>query len=163
LRIVVDVAGAGWTGYDAELLLRKEYAIEDELADWFNVAIVLSPRDDAAARERLLSGLRYVSDHPRPQPTSTIAEACNLLQPAIPPLAMTPREAALGPKAPVALGECVGRVCAESVMFYPPGIPLLMPGEVVTPEILDVCRALLAGGAHCYAADPTLATMRVVA
>ena len=42
-------------------------------------------------------------------------------------------------------------------MFYPPGIPLLMPGEVVTAEILDVCRALLAGGAHCYASDPTLA------
>jgi arginine/lysine/ornithine decarboxylase len=48
-------------------------------------------------------------------------------------------------------------------MFYPPGIPLLMPGEVVTPEILEVCQALLAGGAHCYAADTTLATMRVAA
>ena len=48
-------------------------------------------------------------------------------------------------------------------MFYPPGIPLLMPGEIVTADILEVCRALLAGGAHCYAADPTLATMRVVA
>ena len=38
-----------------------------------------------------------------------------------------------------------------------------MPGEDVTAEILDVCRALLAGGAHCYARDPTLGTMRVVA
>ena len=54
------------------------------------------------------------------------------------------------------------RVCAESIMFYPPGIPLLMPGEVVTGEILHVCQSLLAGGAHCYAADPTLGTIRVV-
>jgi hypothetical protein len=38
-----------------------------------------------------------------------------------------------------------------------------MPGEVVTPEILAVCRELLAGGAHCYASDPTLGTMRVSA
>jgi arginine decarboxylase len=163
LRLVINVADAGWTGYDAELLLRTEYAIEDELADWYNVALVLSPHDDDAARERLLAGLKRVSDNPRERLQSSIAEASNLLQPAIPPLAMTPRDAALGPKQAISLDAAVGRVCAESVMFYPPGIPLLMPGEVVTPEILEVCHALLAGGAHCYAADPTLATMRVAA
>jgi arginine decarboxylase len=162
LRLVINVAGAGWTGYDAELLLRTEYAIEDELADYYNIALVLSPHDDAAARARLLSGLKQVSAHPRELAKSSIADASNLLQPAIPPLAMTPRDAALGPKQAISLDAAVGRVCAESVMFYPPGIPLLMPGEVVTPEILDVCHALLAGGAHCYAADPTLATMRIV-
>jgi arginine decarboxylase len=162
LRLVINVDGAGWTGYDAELLLRTEYAIEDELADWFNIVLVVSPHEDDAAKERLLIGLKQVSDNPRPRPQSSIAEASNLLQPAIPPLAMTPREAALGLKRAIPLAESVGRVCAESVMFYPPGIPLLMPGEVVTPEILEVCQALLAGGAHCYAADPTLATIRVV-
>jgi arginine decarboxylase len=162
LRLVINVAGAGWTGYDAELLLRTEYAIEDELADYYNIALVLSPHDDATARARLLSGLKQVSAHPRELAKSSIADASNLLQPAIPPLAMTPRDAALGPKQAISLDAAVGRVCAESVMFYPPGIPLLMPGEVVTPEILDVCHALLAGGAHCYAADPTLATMRIV-
>jgi arginine decarboxylase len=163
LRLVINVADTGWTGYDAELLLRTEYAIEDELADYYNIALVLSPHDDPAARQRLLAGLKQVSAHPRELSQSSIAEASNLLQPAIPPLAMTPREAALGPKLAISLDAAVGRVCAESVMFYPPGIPLLMPGEVVTPEILEVCHALLAGGAHCYAADPTLATMRVVA
>jgi lysine decarboxylase len=161
LRLVINVAGAGWTGYDAELLLRNEHRVEDEMSDWFNVVLVTSPHDDPAARERLLAGLRFVSANPHRRPESSIAEAANLLQPAIPPLAMTPRDAALGPKQPVALAESVGRVCAESVMFYPPGIPLLMPGEVVTPDILAVCRELLAGGAHCYASDPTLGTIRV--
>lgn len=95
--------------------------------------------------------------------SSSIAEASDLLQPAVPPLAMTPREAALGPKRAVPLVESVGRVCAESIMFYPPGIPLLMPGEVVTGEILHVYSSLLEGGAHCYASDPTLGTIRVTA
>jgi lysine decarboxylase len=104
-----------------------------------------------------------VSDNPRERGQSGINESTRLLQPTVPPLAMTPREAALGPKQAIPLAEAVGRTCAESVMFYPPGIPLLMPGETVTPEILDVCRELLAGGAHCYAADPTLATIRVTA
>jgi arginine/lysine/ornithine decarboxylase len=162
LRVVINVAGAGWTGYDAELLLRHEYQIEDELSDWFNIALVLSPRDDAEAKGRLLAGLREVSAKPRAAEASSIAEASDLLQPAVPPLAMTPREAALGPKLAVPLAEAIGRVCAESIMFYPPGIPLLMPGEVVTGEILHVCQSLLAGGAHCYASDPTLGTMRVV-
>jgi lysine decarboxylase len=162
LRLVINVAGAGWTGYDAELLLRHEFKIEDELSDWFNIALVLSPNDDAAARERLLAGLQQVSANRRPVKQSDIATATHLLQPAIPPLAMTPRDAALGPKHAVPLGESIGRVCAESVMFYPPGIPLLMPGEEVTADILEVCRELLAGGAHCYASDPTLVTIRVV-
>lgn len=163
LRLVINVAGAGWTGYDAELLLRNEYQIEDELSDWYNIVLVCSPHDDPAARERLLAGLKRVSANPRKQPKSSIEGSADLLQPAIPPLVLTPRDAALGPKKPVPLADAVGRVCAESIMFYPPGIPLLMPGEQVTAEILEVCQALLAGGAHCYASDPTLATMRVVA
>ena len=162
LRLVINVAGTGWTGYDAELLLRHEYQIEDELSDWYNIALVLSPHDDRAATARLLAGLREISAKPRAAGASLIEEAAHLLQPAVPPLAMTPREAALGPKLAVPLAESIGRVCAESIMFYPPGIPLLMPGEEVTAEIMAVCQSLLAGGAHCYAADPTLTTIRVV-
>jgi arginine decarboxylase len=161
LRLVINVAGAGWTGYDAELLLRNHFKIEDELSDWFNLVLVTSPNDDGAARERLLSGLTQISANPQPKKHSDIEAASHLLQPAIPPLAMTPRDAALGPKQAISLSHSVGRVCAESVMFYPPGIPLLMPGEQVTADVLTVCRELLAGGAHCYASDPTLATIRV--
>src|SRR5262249_50689664 len=110
-----------------------------------------------------LAGLQFISANPRPPANSAIAEASDLLQPDIPPLVMTPREAALARKRVVPLSEAVGSSSAESIMFYPPGIPLLMPGEEVTADILSVCRALLAGGAHCYASDPTLATMRIVA
>jgi lysine decarboxylase len=161
LRLVINVAGAGWTGYDAELLLRERYTVEDELSDWFNIVLVISPHEDAAAKERLLAGLKHISKHPQPAKNSSIAEATDLLQPAIPPLAMTPRDAALGTKEVVPLAKSLGRVCAESIMFYPPGIPLIMPGEIVTADVVEVCRALLSGGAHCYASDPTLDTIRV--
>jgi lysine decarboxylase len=85
-----------------------------------------------------------------------------LLQPPIPPLAMPPRAAALARKITVPLGDSAGRTCAEMVMFYPPGIPLLMPGELVSVEAIEVCRQLLAAGAHLYASDATLQTVRVV-
>jgi arginine/lysine/ornithine decarboxylase len=105
-----------------------------------------------------LAGLRAVSENPREANSQANVE---LMQPPIPPLATTPRQAALGPQEPVPLDAAVGRTCAEMVMFYPPGIPLLMPGETITPETLAVCRELLAGGAHCYASDVTLGTVRV--
>jgi lysine decarboxylase len=162
LRLVVNVSGTGWTGYDVERFLRIEHRVEDEMADWFNIVLILSPHDDQAARERLIDGLRQVSENPRKRASSEIAHAAHLLQPAIPPLVLTPREAALGSKEIVTRESAAERVCAETITFYPPGIPLLMPGERVTSETLDVCDALLSGGAHCYASDPTLATIRVV-
>ncbi len=168
LRVVVNVTGTGWSGYEVKRYLRTEYRVEDEMSDWFNVVYILSPRDDAEATGRLLAGLKKVSGvrcqvsevvtfdtrHPTPD--------TYLLQPPIPPLAISPREAALGLKATVSLVSAAGRTCAEMVMFYPPGIPLLMPGETVTRETIDVCRKLLAAGAHPYASDTSLATIRVV-
>ena len=75
---------------------------------------------------------------------------------------MTPRDAALARQVTIDLNAATGRTCAEMVMFYPPGIPLLMPGERVSQETLDVCRQLLAAGANPYASDPTLKTIQVV-
>jgi lysine decarboxylase len=166
LRLVVNVSGSGWSGYEVERHLRTEFQVEDEMADWFNVVYVLSPHDDPAATERLLAGLHSVAAAPKsgtmaPQLASN-AEQAHMLQPPIPPLAMTPRNAALAGQTVVDLKRATGRTCAEMVMFYPPGIPLLMPGEVVSQETLDVCRRLLAAGANPYASDPTFETIRVV-
>jgi lysine decarboxylase len=173
LRVVVNVSGTGWSGYEVERFLRHEYRVEDEMSDWFNVVYILSPNDDPDARTRLLSGLRAVSEQRR-EPRDTRQEPAlhhstvnsplsHLLQPPIPPLSCSPRAAALGKKTTVGLASAAGRTCAEMVMFYPPGIPLLMPGEMITQETIDVCRKLLAAGAHPYASDTTLSTVRVVA
>jgi lysine decarboxylase len=173
LRVVVNVSGTGWSGYEVERFLRNEYRVEDEMSDWFNVVYILSPNDDPDARSRLLSGLRAVSQNSRDQTVqnressdvpSTLdpRRSTHLLQPPIPPLSCSPRAAALGKKTTVELAAAAGRTCAEMVMFYPPGIPLLMPGEMITQETIDVCRKLLAAGAHPYASDTTLETVRVV-
>lgn len=166
LRLVVNISGTGWSGYDVERYLRTEYRVEDEMADQFSVVYILSPHDDAAARARLLAGLRALSGKGRGSrvegrgPESGLST--HLLQPPIPPLAMAPREAALSAQTMVDRERAAGRTCAEMVMFYPPGIPLLMPGEVVTQETLDVCQQLLAAGANPYASDPTFQTICVV-
>lgn len=173
LRLVVSVSETGWNGYEVERFLRTQYQVEDEMADQFSVVYILSPNDDAEARGRLLEGLREVgrkdqesrvkSQEPEGKLSALDSPLLtHLLQPPIPALAMTPREAALAPQTVVHRSAAAGRTCAEMVMFYPPGIPLLMPGEVVSQETLDVCQQLLAAGANPYASDPTFETICVV-
>ncbi len=165
LRLVVNVTETGWDGYEVERFLRTEFKIEDEMADQFSVVYILSPHDDEAATRRLVEGLKAVSKSPKTgagTPRLAGKVDSHLLQPPIPPLAMAPREAALAKQTMVRREDAAGRTCAEMVMFYPPGIPLLMPGEVVTRETLDVCQKLLAAGANPYASDPTFETICVV-
>ncbi|MGD9634310.1 MAG: aminotransferase class I/II-fold pyridoxal phosphate-dependent enzyme [Pirellulales bacterium] len=166
LRLVVNVAGAGWTGYDFENYLRTEFQVEDEMSDWSSVVYILSPQDDPAARQRLLAGLRSISESKRAGASPPLMidadELARLMQPTTPPLAMLPRDAALAPKHAVPLESAAGQTCAEMVMFYPPGIPLLMPGETITEEAISACGRLLAAGAHPYASDTSLVTVRVV-
>ena len=76
---------------------------------------------------------------------------------------MTPRDAFLGPQEVVPARAAVGRVAAESLAAYPPGIPNVLPGERLTAETLDyIQRALDQGGSLRGASDRRLRTLRVV-
>ena len=78
--------------------------------------------------------------------------------------AVPPRQAFFSVTETVALDRAVGRVCAELIAPYPPGIPVLAPGERITEETLDALgQAREAGVRIAYAADPSLATVRVTA
>ena len=77
-------------------------------------------------------------------------------------LAMTPREAFLGRQEVVPVREAVGRIAAESLAAYPPGIPNVLPGERLTAETLDyIQQALDHGGSLRGASDRALRTLRV--
>ena len=80
-----------------------------------------------------------------------------------PEVALAPREAFFAPHETVRSAEATGRVAAELVAPYPPGIPAVVPGEVLTAEVLDALQAAAARGVRvAYAADPTMATVQVV-
>ena len=78
-------------------------------------------------------------------------------------MAIPPREAFFSPNETVGAGVAAGRISAELVAPYPPGIPVLAPGEVITADALAALRMAKAqGGRIAYAADPTLATFQVI-
>ena len=79
-------------------------------------------------------------------------------------LALSPREAMFSRREPVSFAAAAGRICAETVTCYPPGIPILVPGERVTPAVVQYCQALRQQGFTILGPeDPTLNTLEVVA
>ena len=161
LRLVIDVRGTGADGYELERLLRRRDDVNMELAGE-NVLVGVFGMGEHAADQgrRLVEALRHVvSELP--------ADAAGAHDEFAPPppwgeLAMTPREAFFGPQEVVPAREAVGRVAAESLAAYPPGIPNVLPGERLSPETLDyVQQALDHGGMLRGASDRKLRTVRV--
>ncbi len=82
----------------------------------------------------------------------------------LPEVALAPREAFFAVHETVPAADAAGRVAAELVAPYPPGIPAIVPGEVLTAQVLDALRSAAADGVRvAYAADPSVATVQVVA
>lgn len=123
-----DIGLAGIEVYD---LLRDEYGIQIEFGDIGNVLAILSVGDKALAIERLIAALAEIKRlYSKDKSGMLNHEYVN------PIVAMTPQEAFYADKESLPLNESGGMVCSEFVMCYPPGIPILAPGEVITEEII---------------------------
>ncbi len=128
----LDIGLAGIEVYD---ILRDEYDIQIEFGDLGNILAYLSIGDRRRDVERLVSALSeigrlYAKDRTGMMENEYIA----------PDVAVTPQFAFYAPKESLPIEETAGRVCSEFVMCYPPGIPILAPGERVTGKILEYIR-----------------------
>lgn len=122
---------------------------------------MLTIADDDAGVDALTEALANAVARHRGSPRRPVVAAAWSLEPET---VMAPREAFFAEHLPVPAREAVGRVSAELVAPYPPGVPVLAPGERVTRAALDsLFRARDEGARIAYAADPTLATLQVVA
>jgi arginine decarboxylase len=163
LRLAIDVRGTRASGYELARLLREEHDVIMELAgENVMVAVYGMGENAGAASERLVEALRQAVET-----VSATTQAVDAVQFAPPPpwgeLEMTPRDAFLGPQEIVPAREAVGRVSAESLAAYPPGIPNVLPGERLTSETLDyIEQAIAHGGSLRGASDRALKTLRVV-
>lgn len=162
LRLAVDVRGVAASGYELARLLREIDDVNLELyAQNVLVAVFGMGERELPEARRLASALRVAVGRVGLDPTGASASFA-----AAPPwgeLAMTPREAYLGRQQVVAADAAVGRIAAESLATYPPGIPNVLPGERLTAETLAfIRRTLEQGGSVRGASDRLLRTVRVV-
>jgi arginine decarboxylase len=160
LKLVVSLAGTGADGFAVERDLLRA-GIRLEMADRDTLVPILTVADDEEAVERLIDSLRASIEARRSEPRPVAASAAWRVRPQT---AMSPREAFFSRSELVPADEAVGRVCAELAAPYPPGIPALAPGEIVTEGIVSALQAEADAGTRlAYCADPSLRRVLVVA
>jgi lysine decarboxylase len=159
LKLVLVLAGTGAIGFDVEDDL-IDAGVRVELADRDVILPLLTIGDDDASVDRLIAALRSSLERRRSDPRPVTPSTAWSVRPEA---RMLPREAFFAPRERVSAEQAIGRVSAETAAPYPPGIPALAPGELVTAELLHRLRAEAAAGSRvAYCSDPTLSTLLVV-
>ncbi len=133
-----DIGLAGIEVYD---ILRDDYDIQIEFGDIGNILAYLSIGDRPQELERLVSALAEIRRRYQTDGSGLLSQ--EYIDPQV---VTSPQEAFYAPKKSVLLQESIGCVCSEFVMCYPPGIPILAPGERITAEILDYIEYAKAKG-----------------
>lgn len=159
-KLTISVKDLGLRGYDVERMLREKYNIEVELSDLYNILCIVSWGDDLQDINRLVEALSEIADSFKER-TGNRSIAVHI--PSIPELTMTPRRAFYSRTETVSLQESVGRTIAEMIMVYPPGIPILLPGERVSQDNIDYIEENLRAGLPVQGPDdPEIRRVKVV-
>jgi arginine decarboxylase len=158
-RLTVTVSGLGCTGFAAETILDEKLGVTPELASWQHLTFIISLGNILSDIEKLVQGLISLTQmQPTDSPPShqglVIGDNC---------AGVSPREAFFAVSEIVPLAETCDRICTEIVCPYPPGIPVLMPGEIITPQALQYLQHIQAmGGLITGCADTSLKSLKVV-
>ena len=151
----LDIGLAGIEVYD---LLRDEYDIQIEFGDLGNILAYLSIGDRSQELERLVSALAEIKRRYHTDGSGLMTQ--EYIDPKV---VMSPQEAFYSEKESLPIEETSGRVCSEFVMCYPPGIPILAPGEMITPEILQYIEyAKNKGCSMTGPEDPEICRLNVI-
>ncbi|HOR21635.1 MAG TPA: aminotransferase class I/II-fold pyridoxal phosphate-dependent enzyme [Ruminococcus sp.] len=134
-KLSVFTLPVGLAGIEVYDLLRDEYDIQIEFGDIGNILAYISVGDRKRDIERLISALSEIKRRFGKEGAGLLTQ--EYINPVV---AEAPRKAFYAQKESLPLEESIGRVCTESVMCYPPGIPILSPGELITPEIIEYIR-----------------------
>lgn len=157
LTMVLPGTGADGIAIENDLLAT---GLPVEAAERDTLVAQVSMADTADTLGRLVDAISTSIAGHRGTPRPVVTGAAYQVTPVT---VLPPRAAFFAPSEAVALGDAVGRISAELVAPYPPGIPVLAPGEEVTEGVLDALGKARSDGIRiAYAADPTLTTLRVV-
>lgn len=137
-KVTVNAAAWGHTGMEVADRLRQA-GIAVELADADNVLFLVTYSDGGAGYDAVLARIRQVFaelEAAKKTPRSLVVSP----QLPVPQQVMSLRQAFDSPKTSLALRQAAGKICAEQVSFYPPGIPVLLPGELITEAVIAYCE-----------------------
>jgi lysine decarboxylase len=163
LQVLMDVSATGTSGYQAADWLREHRHIDLGMSDHRRVLATMSFADDKTTANRLLDALwawrKAANDFDSPPPIQLPSPSEIQLE-----TVQLPRDAFFGPVETVPAEKAAGRVSAEQMTPYPPGVPAVVPGERLNHAVIHYLRSGLEAGMNVPdAADPSLESFRVVA
>jgi lysine decarboxylase len=159
-KLLIHVRDLGITGWEVENWLREKYNIEVEMSDLYNILCFVTSGDTEESIQTLADALRDLSvefAHAQVEDKPAIA------LPKIPVLSLSPRDAFYAETEAVPLAEAAGRIITEFIMVYPPGIPIFLPGEVITEDNIAYIQENIRAGLPVQGPeDETIQTVKVV-
>jgi arginine/lysine/ornithine decarboxylase len=157
-KLVINTRGIGLTGIEVYDLLRDEYDIQMEFGELSNVLAYISIGDRLQDIERLAGALADIKRLYQKEKTGI--ETAEYVSPVV---RATPQEAFYSEKETVKLTDAAGRISGESVMCYPPGIPIVSPGELITDDIITYINEAKERGCSMQGTkDPDLNNIEVL-
>lgn len=162
-KLVIDVDGLALSGYEVEHALRNRFGVGPEMSDLVGIVCLVTIGDTGASVERLVDAFTTISreHYGSGGKRAYLRSSGAVVAPA--ELALSPREAFFAPSRAIPLEAASGKISSELVIPYPPGIPVLAPGETITADKVDYLREGAAHGMYLSGpADPDLKTIRVV-
>lgn len=159
VKVAINVSGSGASGLAVEEdLVAKGMPVE--LADLDTVVPIISVNDDIESVDAFVDEVAASVERQRTDPRPVFPSISWTVEPQV---VMSPRDAYFAEHETVSAEDAIGAVSAELVAPYPPGIPVLTPGERITEAAVAGLRAVMSHGTQVrYAADPTLKTFQIV-
>lgn len=158
-KLSIHTRAMGLAGIEVYDLLRDDYDIQIEFGDLGNILAILSVGDTEANLERLIAALYDIYRTKKASPQGLLSN--EYIEPTV---VMSPKKAFFAPTISVPIEASEGYICSEFVMCYPPGIPILAPGELVTKDQLDyISYAKEKGSSMSGTEDITLQNLNVIA
>ncbi|SES39500.1 arginine decarboxylase [Salipaludibacillus aurantiacus] len=161
-KLIISIKELNVTGYEVETWLREHENIEVELSDLYNILCIITSGDNTHTIDYLIRGLEKLSSEYY-EPGKKHSESVQVQVPQIPTLSLSPRDAFYSETEIVKLNESAGRISAEFIMIYPPGIPIFIPGEIIEQDNIDYIYKNMESGLPVQGPeDPTLTFIRVI-
>lgn len=143
-KLCINVNGLNITGFEVYDILYQDFDIQVELGDLCNILALISLGTTKSDIDRLINALEIISRKFKNQNK----DEKFVLKQMNPIVIMNPREAYYSEKESLHIDKCINRICAENIMAYPPGIPIVSPGEKITKEIISYIKFLKNSNAH---------------
>jgi arginine/lysine/ornithine decarboxylase len=140
-RITINLNGMAISGTEADELLRRRFKLQVEMADLYNIVAICTVGDNVDNIKRLAEAVSTIAQEEQVLHSNQIKKQVIMNFDKIPTMQLLPWEAVYLPKEEVPVKYCIGRICGEMIVPYPPGIPLIMPGEIISKDIIDYALA----------------------